>query len=136
MSEELEVKRVETLTLSAYFAARAPEKVPQWYVRLYPPDQDEHPKNVEIPRETDAERIVGRRLGEEEKMEVLQWLDDPGCWDLEGDLAAFQAKYEAAHRNQADAAARYQRDLFFAWRLYYGEMMALMVSQDCEEDAS
>lgn len=126
---------IEDISLATYFAARAPEKVPQWYVRLYPPEEDEHPKNVEIPSPDDAERIVGRRLTHSERLEILQWVDD-GSWDLDGDLAAFQAKHEAAHRNQADAAARYQRDLFFAWRLYYGEMMALMVGADYEEDES
>ena len=113
--------------LRAYFAAHAPNEIPNWFVFERPPIRPA------ISRWHALAKVPGfEALSTEGKRDAAAWLADP-CYDPSDDIEPIckeaqrlmgldQDRFEAERR--AAEAARY-----FAWRWHYADQM-LKISKE------
>lgn len=92
-----------------YFAAHAPESVPDWF--KHKPVEHEVPP---MPKAEDVDPV--------HRKEVSDWLDDP-VFDLSEELGWFADKVKA-HEDAKDAARAANRAArYIQWRWHYADLM-------------
>lgn len=109
----------------AMFAAHAPETIPLWYREAYEATDPAPARPRHCPE--DAAKVLGRELSYEERGLIENWLDDP-CYDLEGDLAAFQQACDDEHAEREGECLDHEERLYFSWRIYYARRMASLMA--------
>lgn len=94
---------------SEFFAAHAPEEIPDWFECQEIP-RPPYPKFPELtPEQSDK---------------VNKWKCDP-CYDLEDEFLKYvQTKYEAYYQQLKKVEKENVKIRYFQWRKYYGQMMA------------
>lgn len=112
------------MSLRAYFAARAPTEIPDWFIM----PADQLPSRVlAIHRDVALEQQCGfATLPEDDKRTLREWLRD-GVWDLperleligHGAAAMLEVNRAEVIASEADRRAA----VYFAWRWHYADMM-------------
>lgn len=107
------------MTLAEYFAARAPETIPDWYVG----------PTIKWPVMPAAEDFF---KNDEQIKLARDWKRDP-CYDLESAFSAaghvtpaapFVEAMEKYWHETATAKQQAEETRYFAWRVFYGKQMA------------
>lgn len=105
------------LTKREYFAAVAPNDIPEWFEHVEPERPD-----VKFPNIDDVEDVNDWKI-------LDKWIWSVKKFALPDHLAWFGEQWAEAHKKRkewekADAAARY-----FQWRKYYADMMIAELSK-------
>jgi hypothetical protein len=100
----------DEITLLDYFAARAPQDIPDWFQPSYP--EYEGPAYPAIPE----------GIPEEDRKMLASWTKD-GCWDLEGEYAWFQEAAETYRQARENHDYMCKMGAYYEWRWEYAESM-------------
>jgi hypothetical protein len=125
----------EPLTLRDYFAAQAPDDIPDWFVI----DADEPLLPMVLSTSAALNMQPGYAdLSETLKKELREWMNDCS-WELDEPnqstigRAALRAIKESADARDSERRARKERR-YFAWRWYYADAMLALRSNNINED--
>lgn len=98
-----------TMNRKDYFAAHAPDVIPDWFRHDQPPTTKQPTGWMNLQMEDDKEM-------------AKNWVSDP-IYDLPEHLQWFQREHEAYWVEKKKWEIDNQSARFFQWRKYYAEMM-------------
>lgn len=90
-----------------YFAAHAPNEIPDWFTHTPIGELPKLPSWQDIPDEKDKEAI-------------RSWVCDP-CWDLPDELMWFQLKFREVEKEREQWSKDDQAERYFQWRSHYAD---------------